>query len=900
MRRPSRAPVWPRFLAFGPLVVLIPLAGCNELLEPHPPAGVAVERGSGQIATVGTELADSLVVRVVDAIGRPVADVPVRWRDVQGLGTLSAEHVRTDQRGRSAVAWTLGLEAGLQRVQAEVEGLGEATFWATGRAGPLASVRIAPDSVNVRAVGDTVHLRVLGADAHGNGVGAVAVTWSSLDDSVASVDEDGVVLGLAEGTARIIATRDAIADTAVFAVYDDPNGPRIASLSADTLRPGATVVITGENFADRADGNIVTVDGLAVEVVSASPTRLEVKLPPRSAFRCEPTREAGVIVRAGPNRATVARPLVAAARRALAPGEVAMILDPAEVRCNELVDPDGDYLISLFNVSESPAAFATVRLRGTRSDPMVLVADDMAERGATGSTIRAVGTRHGPIGALPVTRPGAALGATHVVGQGTPFTGAPARPASPVPGEEVGLRSAERHRMILEANRRFVEASPGAAGVRRRPGESSALRARPEMDLVGDTALLRVPGVNRFDPCREHREIRARVVYMGEYTVIYEDVDAPHAGRMDSIYHVLGVEYDEVMHPLLRRYFGDPLAFDDRLRGAGRVAMLFTPQVNDLGGVVGFVWAGDFYDRELCAASNERGILYGVVPTAPVGDAGRDSPGGWHRRVRAVVMHEAKHVASMAERFSRNGGNALEAVWLEEASAMLASELYGREVNGYTRYGETDYRSSLYCELRPEDPGCAGRPVVMLDAFAWLFDYLYSMPVRTPLGSAVQGDASFYGSGWALLRWAIDHHGHDESAFLSALTQEPRLRGLANLLARAGIGREELIGGWTLSLGLAGATGAVKGGRSAPSWDLLDIFAGLHQELPHYFVEADPRRIQRLEMGDFAADVQLLIGGSGALFEVAGRPGGGQILEVTHTSGAMASNIVRVAIARLR
>ena len=41
---------------------------------------------------------------------------------------------------------------------------------------------------------------------------------------------------------------------------------------------------------------------------------------------------------------------------------------------------------------------------------------------------------------------------------------------------------------------------------------------------------------------------------------------------------------------------------------------------------------------------------------------------------------------------------------------MLASELYGREVNGYTRYGETDYRSSLYCELRPEDPAArAGR-----------------------------------------------------------------------------------------------------------------------------------------------------------------------------------------------
>lgn len=868
MRRPGRAPVWPRFLAFCPLVLLVPLAGCSDLLEPHPAAGVAAERGSGQIATVGTELADSLVVRVVDAIGRPVADVPVHWNGIQGLGKLSAEQVRTDHRGRSAVAWTLGPEAGLQQVRAEVEGLGEATFWATGRAGPLAALRIAPDSVNVRAVGDTVHLQVLGADAHGNGVGKVTVTWSSLDPSVASVDEGGVVSGLVEGSARIVATKGAIADTAVFAVYDDPDGPRIVSLSADTLRPGASVVITGERFAERADANVVTVDGLLAEVVSASATSLEVRLPVRSAFRCEPTREAEVIVRSGPNRATVARSLAVAARRVLEPGEVAMILDPADVRCNELVDSDGDYLISLFNASESAAAFAAVRLRGTRPDATALVASAALGR-------RAAGARFG----------------------------APIRPSLPVHGDEPGLRSAERHRAVLEANREFVEASPGAAGVRRRPGESSVLRARPEMNVVGDTVVMRVPGVFRFDPCRDHTEVRARVVYIGEHTVLYEDVDAPHAGRMDSIYHALGVEYDEVMHPLIRRNFGDPLAFDARLRGEGRVAMLFTPAVNDLGNVVGFVWAGDFYDRELCAASDERGMLYAVVPTAPNDDAGRDSPGGWHRRIRAVIMHEAKHVASMAERFARNGGSSLESVWLEEASAMLASELYGREVNGYTRHGETDYRSSLYCELRPDDPGCAGRPLVMLDTFAWLFDYLYSMPARTPLGPAVQGDASFYGSGWALLRWVIDHHGHDESAFLSALTQEPQLRGLANLLARAGIGREELIGGWTLSLGMAGATGTTGAGtpgRSTSSWDLLDIFEGLHQDLPHYFVEADPRRIQRFDMGGFTADVQLLIGGSGALFEVAGRPGGGQLLEVTHTSGAPVSNVVRVAITRLR
>ena len=195
----------------------------------------------------------------------------------------------------------------------------------------------------------------------------------------------------------------------------------------------------------------------------------------------------------------------------------------------------------------------------------------MAERGATGSTIRAVGTRHGPIGALPVTRPGAALGATHVVGQGTPFTGAPARPASPVPGEEVGLRSAERHRMILEANRRFVEASPGAAGVRRRPGESSALRAR----LAEWTWSVTPPccgspaSIASIPAASTERSGRAWSTWASTRSSM-RDVDAPHAGgnRLDlSCARCKDLIGDA---PAAPSYFGDPLAFDDRLRGAGR------------------------------------------------------------------------------------------------------------------------------------------------------------------------------------------------------------------------------------------------------------------------------------------------------------------------------------------
>lgn len=65
---------------------------------------------------------DSLVVRVADRFGNPVAGAEVRWRVESGGGSLATDQSATDADGRIAVEWTLGSAFGDQRVSASISG----------------------------------------------------------------------------------------------------------------------------------------------------------------------------------------------------------------------------------------------------------------------------------------------------------------------------------------------------------------------------------------------------------------------------------------------------------------------------------------------------------------------------------------------------------------------------------------------------------------------------------------------------------------------------------------------------------------------------------------------------------------------------------------------------------
>jgi hypothetical protein len=86
------------------------------------PARLQAVSGSGQQGTVGTRLPDPLVVRLTDAAGREVANVPVEFRfqgDIPGA-QFEPSIVPTDDTGFASVRVVLGTTAGDQIVEATV------------------------------------------------------------------------------------------------------------------------------------------------------------------------------------------------------------------------------------------------------------------------------------------------------------------------------------------------------------------------------------------------------------------------------------------------------------------------------------------------------------------------------------------------------------------------------------------------------------------------------------------------------------------------------------------------------------------------------------------------------------------------------------------------------------
>ena len=134
-----------------------------------------LERASGdaQTGTVGTALADSLVVIARDQYGNPVAGAAVTWTTAEG--TVSAAMAPTNAAGRSAVRWTLGGLAGAQQATATLRGAAGSplTFGATADPGAPAALAFLTHP-NATPAGATIAPAILVAimDAFGNAVPA--------------------------------------------------------------------------------------------------------------------------------------------------------------------------------------------------------------------------------------------------------------------------------------------------------------------------------------------------------------------------------------------------------------------------------------------------------------------------------------------------------------------------------------------------------------------------------------------------------------------------------------------------------------------------------------------------------------------------------------------------------
>lgn len=147
---------------------------------PDAAANVVLVSGDGQNGIVGSTLADSLVVRVVDGFDNGVPGIAVDWAAVGG-GSVSDASTTTDANGRTGVTRTLGSGSGPQSTTATVAGVGGSpvTFTHQAGSGSATDLELVSGDDQQGPAGFPVGapLVVKLVDTNGNGVPGIPVTW---------------------------------------------------------------------------------------------------------------------------------------------------------------------------------------------------------------------------------------------------------------------------------------------------------------------------------------------------------------------------------------------------------------------------------------------------------------------------------------------------------------------------------------------------------------------------------------------------------------------------------------------------------------------------------------------------------------------------------------------------
>lgn len=202
------------------LLALVPLAACDDAMQPDPVASVTV---SPQGQTLAPSATLQLTATVKDASDTQLTDRVVTWE------TTNSSIAAVDAAGLvTAVA------SGTATITAHSEGQSGSTTLTV--AAGVASITLAPDSANL-AVGGTRRLTATLRDLGGNPLAGRPLAWASSSNAVATVDSTGLVTGVAPGRVTITATREGRVGTAVIRVL----GP-IATVA---VSPDSAEVITG-------------------------------------------------------------------------------------------------------------------------------------------------------------------------------------------------------------------------------------------------------------------------------------------------------------------------------------------------------------------------------------------------------------------------------------------------------------------------------------------------------------------------------------------------------------------------------------------------------------------------------------------------------------------------------
>ncbi|MEK6612703.1 MAG: hypothetical protein AABZ29_07955 [Gemmatimonadota bacterium] len=870
-----------RMLAMGLLTVV----ACRPNDGPGPSAirDLTVKAASD---TITVSYTTRVTATAFDSDGEIIPHAPVQWSSVTpAILSVSSDGVVTGlQPGQGTVRGAAGGRSAGVTIQVIRQVVATLTF--------------DRDSSVLTLPGGKLTLVPVAADAAGRAIVNPTLFFSVDAPRVASVTQLGVVTALAAGTAVVSGSGDGV--TATMRVRVGTNGsanaPKITAVTA--LAAGGAAVITGTNFAPTVAGNAVLVEGVPATITAATTTQLNITLP-AGGWACEPERPVFIQVNANNEIGVGTASLRAANLRTLAVGQSVVVSNASEVRCNQLAGTGGSYLVTVYNPARVMSGKeATFTLRGLPAGAAV------ATNAVASST--AATSRRAP-------RPAAI---------GYPAIGSPQFARAKALG--VAQRSDEIHASVMERSLAFARAAGPAAWRRSRTLSEAATpaagHAANQVATLGAITPLKIPNLDAQNFCTSNIPIGARTAWVGQRAIIVEDTTTllngqpTLKGQLDSLYAVIGQEFDAVMWPILTANFGNPLVYDDKLSKTGKIVMFFSPRINTMasGGVTGFVVSCDFFPVLQAPSSNLGEYFYAIMPTSSAGGLTSGTKGGWLRSMRATIIHEAKHITSFGERFDRNAE--FEELWLEEGTARHAEELFARSIYGVPWKGNVGYQASVYCDVRPaapiSAPQCVGRPVLMLRHFDALYQYLQAPEPYSVLGRVAPTDNTFYATSWSIVRWMIDHYATSEAAFLSQLVQTGQF-GVPNLEARAGKAWEEMFGEWALTMFTDDYPGVTFANARLrfPSWNLRDEFRGLCVDFGPCLNPANPQNVyprefplvpRPLSFGAFSETVNFLNAASFAAWTLSGTQAAPQLIEVRAVGGGEPPSQLRIAIVRVQ
>ncbi|HEX6574639.1 MAG TPA: hypothetical protein VF042_06670 [Gemmatimonadaceae bacterium] len=470
---------------------------------------------------------------------------------------------------------------------------------------------------------------------------------------------------------------------------------------------------------------------------------------------------------------------------------------------------------------------------------------------------------------------------------------------SGIAGEEMSesLASERAHALILRKNMELLEQYGPKVHAALNTNAAAAQAARPS---VGDLIPMKVPDIT-VNGCNSFTPLTARVVYVGSKGIVLEDTENVLKGQVDTLLTRVGHEFDDVIFPILTKNFGNPLAMDAQLNNDGALYMLVSDKVNK-SGATGFVSNADLLPTSQCPSSNMAEVFYARGLTPPGTNTGPldFSFASTSRRLASVIIHESKHLTSAATKISLgwNGQRPFEDAWLEESSAEIAMELLSRVTYSLPGKFNLDYTTTLAKEARP----ASGLPLNMFHPFSYLYTYFAAPETHSLAGPAGAGDFTFYGSGWAFLRWVIDTYAANESAFLTAMTRDFSNWGMANIENLTGKSFAQLFSEFSLAVALDDYPDFTpsESKYSFPSWNLRSIFAGMNTDFPNLFPSSAPLNIRSTGFGKFTFDFNAVRGGGFSLLQLSGTQANKQLLEFKAANGAALSADMRVNIARVQ